>query len=88
MSLAFIDFDRDPGKGVVRYIEVKGHKGPSLIAELSEYEYEIAKEKGDNYWLYIVHSIATGNPQLVAIRNPLKNMKVEVIESRKYHLTP
>ena len=73
---------------MVRYIEVKGHKNPSLIAELSEYECEIAEEKGDNYWLCIVHSIATGNPQLVAIRNPLKNMKVEVIESRKYRLTP
>lgn len=79
---------RDPGTGSIRYIEVKGHAGTSLIAELSEEEYEIARSKGENYWLYIVHGIGLGKPQLVAITNPIKNMKIKVEESKRYILHP
>ena len=79
---------RDPRTGEVRYIEVKGHAGPSLLAELSESEYQVAQEKRDRYWLYIVCDIAKGKPQLVAVQDPLSRMKVEVVGAVKYILKP
>jgi len=79
---------RDPKTGEVRYIEVKGHAGPSLLAELSESEYQVAQEKRDRYWLYIVCDIAKGKPQLVAVQDPLSRMKVEVVGAVKYILKP
>ena len=79
---------RDPKTGEIRYIEVKGHLGPSFLAELTEEEFKLAKEKGENYWLYIVNNIGSGRPKLKAIRNPLAKMKVEVLEAKKYILFP
>jgi hypothetical protein len=79
---------RDPRTGEVRCIEVKGHAGPSLLAELSEAEYRVAREKRDRYWLYIVCNIAGGKPQLVAVQDPLSRMKVEVLGAPKYLLKP
>jgi len=79
---------RNPETGELRYIEVKGHLGSSLIAELSEYEFKLAKEKGEQYWLYIITNIGSGKPKLKAIKNPLEKMKVEVLETKKYKLTP
>jgi superfamily II DNA or RNA helicase len=79
---------RDPRTGEVRYIEVKGHAGPSLLAELSEAEYRVARERRDRYWLYIVCNIASGKPQLVAVQDPLSRMKVEVLGAPKYLLKP
>jgi len=79
---------RDPNTGEVRYIEVKGHAGSSLVAELSEEEYRVALEKGDNYWLYIVYNVETDNPQLTAIRNPVKNMRVIIREKKTYCFKP
>ena len=81
-------FSRDLRTGEVRYIEVKGHAGPSLLAELSEAEYRVAQEKRDRYWLYIVCNIAGGKPQLVAVQDPLSRMKVEVVGTLKYVLKP
>jgi hypothetical protein len=81
-------FSRDPRTGEVRYIEVKGHAGPSLLAELSEAEYRVAQEKRDRYWLYIVCNITGGKPQLVAVQDPLSRMKVEVVGTLKYVLKP
>jgi len=79
---------RDPRTGEIRYIEVKGHLGSSLIAELTESEFKLAKEKGRRYWLYIVNNIGSGKPKLKAIRNPLSKMRVEILESKKYRLLP
>ena len=81
-------FSRDLRTGEARYIEVKGHAGPSLLAELSEAEYRVAQEKRDRYWLYIVCNIASGKPQLVAVQDPLSRMKVEVLGAPKYLLKP
>jgi hypothetical protein len=85
---------RDPRTGEVRYIEVKGHAGPSLLAELSEAEYRFALEKAqkkderESYWLYIVYNIASGKPRLKRIQNPLSKMKVETVKVTKYILKP
>ena len=79
---------RDPKSGEIRYIEVKGHLGPSLIAELTEPEFRFAEEKGEEYWLYIVNNVGSRNPRLRAIRNPLEKMEAEIVETKKYRLTP
>uniref|UniRef100_A0A7J3X631 DUF3883 domain-containing protein n=1 Tax=Thermofilum pendens TaxID=2269 RepID=A0A7J3X631_THEPE len=79
---------RDPRTGEVRYIEVKGLAGPSLLAELSEAEYRVALEKRDRYWLYIVCNIAKGEPQLVAVQDPLSKMSVSPVGAVKYLLKP
>jgi hypothetical protein len=79
---------RDPSTGELRYIEVKGHAGPSLLAELSEAEYRVALEKRDRYWLYIVCNIARGEPQLVAVQDPLSKMSVNPVGAVKYLLVP
>ena len=79
---------RDPSTEELRYIEVKGHAGPSLLAELSEAEYRVALEKRDRYWLYIVCDIARGEPQLVAVQDPLSKMSVNPVGAVKYLLVP
>ena len=79
---------RDPVSGQERLIEVKGHSTPSLMVELTEEEYRVASRERSRYWLYIVHSISLGSPQLVAIQDPLSKMRVEEVTSRKYRLRP
>jgi uncharacterized FlaG/YvyC family protein len=36
-----------------RYIEVKGHYGKKIVAEMPEKEFELAKRLKDTYFLYI-----------------------------------
>ncbi len=56
--------------GEVRYIEVKGHADPVLIAELTEDEFNFAMRHHDNYWLYLVFDM-NRKPVLLTIRDPL-----------------
>lgn len=81
----------DPKTKEKRYIEVKGHSKPLFIAELTEKEYELAKTLKDKYWLYIVQNIAQ-KPILLAIRNPLEKLKIEIkeeiVKRKKYILKP
>ncbi len=81
-------YSRDPGTGEERFIEVKGHKGPSLLAELTEEEYRMAESQREKYWLYIVTNIGSGRPQLVAIQDPLSKMRVQQKGVIKYLLLP
>ncbi|MEZ0393800.1 MAG: DUF3883 domain-containing protein, partial [Desulfurococcaceae archaeon] len=78
----------DPRTGEERFIEVKGHSGPLLLAALTEDEYRVAQQLRDRYWLYIVSNIGTGSPQLVAIQDPLSKMKVEVRGTLRFLLKP
>ncbi|MEM2385089.1 MAG: DUF3883 domain-containing protein, partial [Candidatus Bathyarchaeia archaeon] len=55
----------DPKTGEVRKIEVKGHAGPEIYAELTDDEAELARREGDNYWLYIVYNVKSGSPKLL-----------------------
>ena len=57
-----------------RFIEVKTKAGRSLTIKLTNEEVKIAKEKGDNYWLYLVYGVKTENPVILSIRNPLKRL--------------
>jgi len=78
----------DPSVGEFRYIEVKGRSGMDLEVELTEPEFRVAEEKGEKYWLYIVYGIGTEQPRLLAIRNPVKNMRWEELSIKRYRLKP
>jgi len=76
--------------GEVRLIEVKGHEGGEVYAELTEDEWKIAERERSRYWVYIVYDIGTGRPKLACFRDPLTSMNVKIIEikERRYILTP
>jgi len=80
----------DPKTGEVRKIEVKGHAGPEIYAELTDDEAELARREGDNYWLYIVYDVKSGSPKLLRFRNPLVTMNWKVFErvEKRYRLWP
>jgi SNF2 family DNA or RNA helicase len=76
----------DPKTGEVRFIEVKGRWHLDITVELTETEYEYAKKLGNNYWLYIVYGFSTGNPRLLAIRDPVNRAKWSTVEIKRYRL--
>jgi len=76
----------DSRTGEVRYIEVKGRWGPTLVVELTETEFEYAKKFGKDYWLYIVYDIGSGKPRLVIIRDPISNVIWQPIPAYRYRL--
>jgi len=76
------------GNNEIRYVEVKGKAGLDLKVELTEAEFETAKEKGENYWLYIVYGIETDRPRLLAIRDPIRNVKWSETNEKRYIFTP
>jgi len=78
----------DPYTGEIRYIEVKGKSGLDLEIELTETEFRVAREKGERYWLYIVYGISTGKPRLLAVRDPINNMKWERVDIPRYRFRP
>jgi len=79
---------RDPRTGEVRYIEVKGRSGFDLEVELTDAEFQVANEKGEKYWLYIVYGIGTGSPRLLAIRDPVRSVKWREVAVKRYRLRP
>jgi superfamily II DNA or RNA helicase len=79
----------NPLTGEIRLIEVKGHKGLEIYAELTEDEAKVAKEK-EKYWLYIVYDIGSGQPKVLRFQNPLETMDLQVFEKvqKRYILRP
>ncbi|MEM1610942.1 MAG: DUF3883 domain-containing protein [Sulfolobales archaeon] len=75
----------DRRTGEVRYIEVKGRSGNYIRVELTETEFEYAKKLGDKYWLYIVYNIA-GDPQIIAIRDPVRNVRWQEIGVKRFRM--
>jgi len=80
----------DPSTGEVRLIEVKGHKGFKIHAELTEDEVEVALKEKERYWLYIVYNIGNGMPKVLKIQNPLESNNFQIIErvQKRYFLQP
>lgn len=80
----------DPTTRDVRLIEVKGHKGLEIYAELTEDEAQTAGKERERYWLYIVYDIGSGCPKVLKFQNPLESMDIRVIERRekRYILRP
>jgi hypothetical protein len=79
-----------PSTGEIRLIEVKGHKGLEIYAELTEDEVEIAAKEKERYWLYIVYDIGSGQPKILRFQNPLETMDLQVLEriQKRYILRP
>ncbi|WP_052885587.1 protein NO VEIN domain-containing protein [Thermofilum adornatum] len=75
---------QDPVSGEVRYIEVKGHAGPSLMIELTEDEYRFASQNRDRYWIYIVRNIKLGRPELIPIRDPISKIDFRPVGALKF----
>jgi hypothetical protein len=76
--------------GEIRLIEVKGHKGLEIYAELTEEEAKVAAKEKENYWLYIVYDIGSEHPKVLKFQNPLETMNIQVFEKvqKRYILRP
>lgn len=81
--------------GTVRYIEVKGHTGMKVFAELTEEEFRTAKELKESYWLYIVYNlerdaygINKDKAKLSIFQNPIETMDYEVFDVKRYIFRP
>jgi len=62
--------DRDTGS--IRYIEVKGTDGDwgDLGVGLTKPQFEFARQKGEDFWLYVVERAGDASPRVHRIRNP------------------
>ena len=80
----------NPSTGEIRLIEVKGHEGLEIYAELTEGEAEVAEKEKDRYWVYIVYDIGSGRPKVLKFQNPLRTMNLQVLErvQRRFILRP
>ncbi len=79
---------RNPRRGEVRFIRVQGKPNLDLEIELSQSEFNVAKEKGERYWLYIVYGVEREEPRLLAIRNPINSMKWREVGLGRYRFGP
>ncbi|MBI9047729.1 MAG: DUF3883 domain-containing protein, partial [Anaerolineaceae bacterium] len=67
------DIESTNGNGEIRYIEVKSLSGfwdSQNPAELTKTEFETAKKKGEDYWLYIVERVNSDDFQIHEVQNP------------------
>jgi superfamily II DNA or RNA helicase len=80
----------NPSTGEIRLIEVKGHKGLEIYAELTEDEVNVAAKEKERYWLYIIYDIGSGQPKALRFQNPLETMDLQVFEriQKRYILRP
>ena len=80
----------NPSTGEIRLIEVKGHKGLEIYAELTEGEADLAAKEKEGYWLYIVYDIGSGQPKILRFQNPLETMNLQIFErtQKRYILRP
>ncbi|MEM1574083.1 MAG: helicase-related protein [Candidatus Methanomethylicaceae archaeon] len=76
--------------GEIRIIEVKGHKGHEVYAELTKDEASIAEKEKERYWLYIVYNIGSEKPKILKFKDPLTSMNWKIFEKieRRYILWP
>ena len=59
--------------GGIRYIEVKSLSGPwefQSPAQLTKFEFEEAKRKGKDYWIYVVEKVNTDDFRIFEINDP------------------
>jgi superfamily II DNA or RNA helicase len=67
----------------VRRIEVKGRAAIGQAVSLTKNEWQKAKQLGDSYWLYVVWGCNSGNPQLITIQDPARNLGNDVKEVKQ-----
>jgi preprotein translocase subunit SecG len=62
--------------GIHRFIEVKGKLNTGAVV-LTHNEYEVAKQKREAYYLYIVENVLSNSPSLRIIKNPYESLHME-----------
>jgi hypothetical protein len=67
---------RDEHGNTVRFIEVKSTNGPwdGFGIGLSSTQFNMAQEKKEMYWLYVVERVASDNPKLHRIQHPVQHI--------------
>ena len=69
----------DPNTGQIRYIEVKAFVGiwdGSSPARMTNTEFEMAHERGENAWLYVVEKVESDAPHIYCIQAPTHKIKL------------
>ena len=85
-NLGFDIRSKDPEAGTIRYIEVKARADTGPVS-LTLNEWFKANRFKDDYYLYAVMEISTGNPELYIIQNPAENLKAEeVVDVVRYSI--
>ncbi len=67
----------DPETGKTRYIEVKALTGDwdgRNPARMTKTEFEMAYERGDNAWLYVVELVESDSPHIYCIQAPVQKI--------------
>ncbi len=76
----------DAKTGNIRYIEVKSRANTGGIS-LTLNEWFKANRFKDDYFIYAVMEVASGNPRLYIIQNPVENLKAEeVMDVVRYNI--
>ncbi len=70
-----------------RYIEVKARAGIGEVL-LTRNEWFVAKQLGDEYYLYVVFHAATDHPELHIVQNPAERVQPEEIIVARYAIRP
>lgn len=71
------DIESESYDGSIRYIEVKSLSGNwdiSNPAKVTKNEFRMAKEKAENYWLYVVEFVKSENFRIYTIQNPAERV--------------
>ncbi len=68
-------------------VEVKSSFRQLGSLTLTRLEYEAARAHGPNYVLAVVENLATENPSVRLIADPLRHLRVEEVETREYRIT-
>lgn len=61
---------RDSVTGELRYIEVKAVTGGWEHVTLTKAEFDMSRDAGDEYWLYVVEDAGSDHPSVYQIQNP------------------
>lgn len=66
------DIESVNADGSIRYIEVKGLSGCWGVrgVGITRAQFEMAVQKGANWWLYVVENVGSGNPIIHPVQNP------------------
>lgn len=74
-----------------RFIEVKTKMRRYLNIELKDEEFELAKAKGEDYWLYIVFGVGEKEPVILCVRDPVEKIpfkrKIAVEKREEYYFS-
>jgi len=85
-------YSYDPKTGEERFIEVKGHAGMQVLAELTPPEFEFGRQKKDKYWVYIVFNLTTAGDiagaKYLRFKDATNTMNVIIKDKKRYVLVP